>query len=249
MVALGQTSPDLGVATLNDPYSRFYRDVAAAQLASWLPSEAALIVVDLSRARGRFAAQIALDGHSVIHVVPHVGRGPICAAGVTTVAGDDRDLSWLADSSVDAVLAEGGALCFSLAAEETVAAIARVLKPGGYLLVCVESLVLGLSRLAEQGRWAELADAPSADVVLVPRTDGVITRCFWPEELRQLLIDAGFDVAWIRPRSVLPQAVVEKALADEPQSMPMLVRTEMSLAAERESDPVGIHLVASARRR
>jgi SAM-dependent methyltransferase len=249
MVALGPAFPYAATSTADpDPYSAFYLEVAAAQLASWLPPATRLTVLDLSRAGGLFAAQLAADGHSVLHVAPTVADAPVArAAGVRVVAGDSRDLSWLADAAVDAVLAEAGALCFSLAAEETVADIARVLRPGGHLLVCVESLVLGLSRLAEQGRWAELADAPAADVVLVPGSDGSITRCFWPEELRGLLNEAGFAVNWIRPRSVLPQAVVERALADDPGSLPMLVRTEVTLAAERESDPVGIHLVASAR--
>jgi SAM-dependent methyltransferase len=249
MVALGPTFPYLASpGTALDAYSAFYLEVAAAQLAMWLPADRSLDVLDLSRAAGRFAAQLAAAGHRVVHVAPPGAAGPLVAAsGVLQVCGDSRDLSWLAAGCVDAVLAEAGALCFSLAAEETVGDIARVLRPGGRVLVCVESLVLGLSRLADQGRWAELADAPSADVVLVPGTDGSITRCFWPEELRALLCTAGFDVEWIRPRSVLPQAVVERALADDPASMPMLVQTEVTLARERESDPVGIHLVASAR--
>ena len=249
MVALGPAFPSPAHAAGPDPYSAFYLEVAAVQLATWLPRDSSLEVLDLSRAAGRFAGQLAAAGHRVLHVVEDVAAAAaVTGTGVSPVVGDTRDLSWVTGSSVDAVLAEAGALCFSLAAEETVADIARILRPGGRLLVCVESLVLGLSRLAEQGRWAELADAPSADVVLVPDADGSITRCFWPEELRELLKQAGFAVDWIRPRSVLPQAVVEKALADDPLAMPMLVRTEVTLAAERESDPVGIHLVASARR-
>ncbi|MDQ1701865.1 MAG: hypothetical protein QOF57_1117 [Frankiaceae bacterium] len=247
MVALGPAFPH-AVGERPDPYSTFYLDVAAAQLADWLPTTESLTVLDLSRAAGRFARQLAADGHTVVHVAAQFSD----ATGhdrpsVVAVVADSRDLSWLSDDCVDAVLAEAGALCFSLAAEETVADIARVLRPQGRLLLCVESLVLGLSRLAEQGLWAELADAPAADVVLVPSADGTITRCFWPEELRELLTRAGFTLDWIRPRSVLPQAVVERALADNPLSLPMLVQTEVALAAERESDPVGIHLVASAR--
>lgn len=251
MVALGPAAPDLRASAADaDAYTRFYLAVAAAQLASWLPPESAHRVLDLSMADGHYAGQLATAGHSVIHVVAPGKSEPLgLIDGVTYVAADSQQLSWLADNSFDAVLAEGGALCVSLAAEETVAEIARVLQPGGRLLLCVESLVLGLSRLADQGRWAELADAPAADVVLVPSPDGSITRCFWPEELRELLDNAGFDVEWVRPRSVLPQAVVERALRDDPLSLDMLVRTEVTLAAERESDPVGIHLVASAVRR
>jgi len=113
----------------------------------------------------------------------------------------------------------------------------------------VDSLALGLARLADQGRWAELADVPSADLVLVPDEDGSITRCFWPEELHDLLNGAGLDVEWVRSRSVLTPATVERALAQGGSAvLRTLVRTELALAVERQGESSGLHLVASARR-
>ena len=85
-----------------------------------------------------------------------------------------------------------------------------------------------------------------ADVVLVPYLDGTITRCFWPEELRALLEDTGLKVEWIRPRSVLSKEAVVRALASDPSALPTLVRTEVALAADRQGESVGIHLLASA---
>ena len=140
----------------------------------------------------------------------------------TMTAGPDRSATGprtLRTGSVDAVLAESSALSLCLAAEVVVDDLLRVLRPGGRLLLVVESLLLGLARLADQGRWAELADVPSADVVLVPTDTGGITRCFWPEELTELLGAAGFTVDWVRPRSVLSPSTVERALdmgGDEP---------------------------------
>jgi hypothetical protein len=117
------------------------------------------------------------------------------------------------------------------------------------MLLCVDSLTTGLARLADQGRWAELADVPSADVVLVPEDDGSLSRCFWPEELHALLEDVGFDVEWVRPRSVLTAGAVERALATGgADAMRTLVRTELQLAVDREGETPGIHLVSSARK-
>jgi hypothetical protein len=164
------------------------------------------------------------------------------------VTADSRDLRWLAPGSVEVILAESRSLSFSLLAEETVEQMAVALVPGGRLLLCVDSLVLGLARLAEQGRWAELADVPDADVVLVPAEGGTITRCFWPEELRALLEAAGLQVDWVRPRTVLSKEAVGRALAADPAALPTLVQTEVTLAADREGESVGIHLLASARR-
>ncbi len=237
------------VPPADSAYWTFYAEVAAAQLAAWLP-EGACRVLDLSGGAS-FAGQLLGLGHEVVHVradndaMPKVASGP---GRLLPVVADTRSLGWLRPASVDLVLAESRALSMCLAAEITLEHLCRVLRPGGRLLLVVDSLVLGLARLADQGRWAELADVPSADVVLVPDEDGAITRCFWPEELHQLLTDAGLDVEWVRPRSVLTPATVERALAEGGRAaLRTLVCTEVALSVEREGQ-TGLHLVVSARR-
>jgi SAM-dependent methyltransferase len=227
-------------------YWRFYDEVAAAQVAEWLPVDRG-VVLDLSGGGGRYAALAAARGHTVLHVTEEPSEASHVDSAQVVVA-DTLRLDWLAAGSLDAVLAESGALSAHLAAETTFDQARRALRPGGRLLMCVESLVLGLARLAGQSRWAELADVPSADVVLVPNEDGTITRCFWPEHLQESLDQGGFDVEWIRPRTVLPRESVEDALAD-PSTLPTLVRTELELAKEREGEAIGMHLVAAAVRR
>ena len=257
----------------DDPYWSFYDEVASVQLREWLPAAPAR-VLDVSGQRDRFARQMVTAGHQVVRVVGDppaapAGRRPVVTdrldelawaagrdrgdagpvpAGLLRVAGDARSLDWFAPGSFDAVLAEGRALSFCLATESTLEEIHRLLRPGGQLLLCVDSLLLGLARLAEQHRWAELSDVPRADVVLVPAEDGTITRCFWPEELKAVLTAAGLEVDWVRPRSVLSAEAVKRALAADMASFPTLVRTEVELAAEREGESIGIHLIASARR-
>ncbi|MGI8535290.1 MAG: hypothetical protein ACR2K2_02115 [Mycobacteriales bacterium] len=238
------------VPPADSAYWTFYAEVAAAQVAAWLP-DAAVRALDLSGGSG-FAGQLVARGHEVVHVRGDDGDGPNTVPGpgrLLPVVADTRSLGWLRPDSVDLVLAESRALSMCLAAEVTVEHLCRVLRPGGRLLLVVDSLVLGLARLADQGRWAELADVPSADVVLVPDEDGSITRCFWPEELHQLLTDVGLDVEWVRPRSVLTPATVERALAEGGRAaLRTLVRTEVALAVEREGESAGLHLVVSARR-
>jgi SAM-dependent methyltransferase len=241
----------------DSPYWTFYDEVASAQLAAWMPAQPHR-VLDLSGDRSRFARQLVDAGHEVVHVrPPSTARPPAARAAATgvdagrllPVVADARSLGWLQDASVDAVLAESQALSLCLATETTAAELLRVLRPGGRLLLVVESLVLGLARLADQGRWAELADVPSADVVLVPAIGGEILRCFWPEELEGLLSDVGFDVDWVRPRSVLsPSAVVRALTEGGAGALRTLVKTEVALSAERQGESTGIHLVASARR-
>lgn len=247
---LAPSFPAPGPSPVPDsPYWLFYEEVAAAQLAGWAPSTPST-VLDLSGGHNRFAAQLAGAGHQVLHV-SHDQRlrpdsGP---ASALSVVADVRQLDWLRDRSFDAVLAESRALSRCLAAEVAAEDLLRVLRPGGRLLLVVESLLSGLAKLADQGRWAELADVPSADVVLVPDRDGSISRCFWPAELATLLTAVGFEVEWVRPRSVLCPATVERALAQGGETaLRTLVNTELALAREREGESIGIHLVASARR-
>lgn len=233
----------------DSPYWTFYEEVATRQVAAWAP-EAPSRVLDLSGGRARFADQLVAAGHEVVHVceapvaVDAVGPGRLLQ-----VLADARSLDWLADASVDAVLAESRALSRCLATEVTVAELRRVLRPGGRLLLVVESLGLGLARLAGQGRWAQLADVPNADVVLVSGPgDGPITRCFWPEELAALLGDAGLEVEWVRPRTVLAPSSVERALAGGGRAaLAALLTTELALSTG-PGEQRGLHLVASARR-
>ena len=244
------TGPPLGtpVPPPGSPYWLFYDEVAAAQVAQWLPAEPGR-VLDVSGGR-QFAGQVAAAGHQVVHVLTELSGAPAApAGGLLPVVADTRSLDWLQTGSVDLVLAESRALSMCLATEVTTEQLARVLRPGGRLLLVVESLLLGLARLAEQGRWAELADAPAADVVLVPDDQGGLTRCFWPEELYGLLTDAGLEVDWVRPRTVLSPATVERALSTGgAAALKKLVATEVALSAERQGESTGLHLVASARK-
>ncbi|MBC7374255.1 MAG: methyltransferase domain-containing protein [Frankiales bacterium] len=233
----------------DSPYWSFYARVASAQLSEWLPETPAR-VLDLSGCSA-FSGQLLAAGHEVVHAAAGLRSQPdppAHADRLLTVVADSRSLGWLADASVDVVLAESRMLSTCLATEVTVEHLVRVLRPGGRLLLVVDSLALGLARLADQGRWAELADVPSADVVLVPGEDGTITRCFWPEELHDLLVGAGLTVDWVRARSVLAVTTVERALQQGGEAaLATLVKTELALTADRQGESTGLHLVASAR--
>jgi SAM-dependent methyltransferase len=226
-------------------YWAFYHAVAAYQLAHWLPRRPAR-VLDLSGPRTWSAHQAAAAGHAVIEVLDPRSSPVDSIDGPHRVIAETRTLAFLADGCVDAVIAEDGMLSKHLDTESTIADIARALRPGGRLLLSVDSLVLGMAILAEQHYWAHLSDVPRAEVVLVPWPDGAITRCFWADQLRELLTDAGLEVEWIRPRTVLSPSTVEHVLSMDPNALPRLVRTELATPINEET--IGIHLVACARK-
>jgi hypothetical protein len=162
---------------------------------------------------------------------------------IIRLVADCSRLEFLKDGCADAVIAEDRALSVHLAAEMMIAEIARVLRPAGRVLACVDSLVLGMAVLADQHHWAHLVDVPHAEVVLVPWPDGSITRCYGPDQVRELFSGAGLTVKWIRPRTVFSESMVTHCLQREPDSLPKLVRAELAAAAD---ESLGAQLVISA---
>ena len=239
-------------------YWRFQRAVARAQLVAWLPA-ASRLLVDISGPDASAAAQAADRGHTVIRVLaaapePHRGRPARARRGtLVPVIADPASLACLADGCADGVIAEDGALSRQLMTEDLAAEIARVLQPGGQLLASVDSLVLGMAMLAEQRRWANLTDLVHAEVVLIPWPDGTITRCFGVSQLTELLTEAGLEVSWVRPRTVLSPSMVDHVLRRDPSAITRLVRAELAACQDRAdglipAESFGISLLAAARK-
>ena len=172
-------------------------------------------------------------------VAPRASTAP----RIIPVIADSSRLTFLSDGCADGVIADDRALSVHLAAETMIAEIARVLRPGGRVLACVDSLVLGMAVLADQNHWAHLVDLPHAEVVLVPWPDGTITRCFGPDQARELFSGAGLRVNWIRSRTVFSESVVTHWLRRDPDGLSKLVRAEL---AARSDESLGAQLVISA---
>ena len=169
--------------------------------------------------------------------------GPAQQGRIVPLIADSSRLTFLDDGCADGVIADDRALSVHLAAETMIAEIARVLRPGGRVLACVDSLVLGMAVLADQHHWAHLADLPHAEVVLVPWPDGTITRCFGPDQARELFSGAGLRVNWIRSRTAFSESVVTHWLRRDPGGLSKLVRAELTA---RSDEPLGAQLVISA---
>jgi hypothetical protein len=256
--------PDAGPTA---DYARFYAAVALAQLTNWLPTSPQLLI-DISGPGSRAAEVAVRAGHSVLRVVdpasppetavadpgpptdlargspPVPSQGPTTSPGrLVSVAAEGGALEFLADGCADGVIAEDRTLSLRLAAEDLVAEIARVLRPGGRVLACVDSLTLGMAVLAEQRRWPYLVDVPNADVVLIPWPDGTITRCYGAEQLGELFTGGGLEVEWIRPRTVFSPQTVSYLLARDPARFGELVSAELRA---RSDDSVGTQLITCA---
>ena len=228
-------------------YWQFHQAVTRAQLTEWLPTGRHLLV-DVSGPRAPAAELAAKAGHTVLRVVEPQGSSARSSPRgqhqrIIPVIGDSSRLTFLSDGCADGVIADDRALSVHLAAEAMIAEIARVLRPAGRVIACVDSLVLGMAVLADQHHWAHLVDLPHAEVVLVPWPDGMITRCYGPDQARELFDGAGLRVDWIRPRTVLSESMVTHWLRRDPGGLPKLVRAEL---AARSDESLGAQLVISA---
>jgi hypothetical protein len=245
------TAPDTDHPPL---YWQFHAAVARAQLTEWLPTGRHLLV-DVSGPRAPAAQLAARAGHTVVRVldagpVQPPPRPPAAAPGrhgrIVSVIADSARLSFLEDGCADGVIADDRALSVHLAAETMIAEIARVLRPAGRVLACVDSLVLGMAVLADQHHWAHLVDVPHAEVVLVPWPDGTITRCFGPDQARELFTGAGLRVNWIRSRTVFSESMVTHWLRRDPGGLAKLVRAELAAKSAKSDESLGAQLVISA---
>jgi hypothetical protein len=223
-------------------YWQFHDAVAQAQLLAWLPRGRHMIV-DVSGPRSPGGELAAMAGHRVLRVLDAGPGLPASGTNAARLIGDSSRLSFLPDECAHDVLAEDRALSTHVGAEAMIAEIARVLRPAGRVLACVDSLVLGMAVLADQNHWAHLVDLPYAEVVLVPWPDGTITRCYGPDQARELFTGAGLTVNWIRPRTVFSESMVTHVLRRDPGSLAKLVRAEL---AARSDESLGAQLVISA---
>ena len=257
------TAPDTGQLPV---YWQFHEAVTRAQLTGWLPTGRHLLV-DVSGPRAPAAELAAQAGHTVLRVIeppggfggaqgglggraapPRAGGSggspPRASTGrIVPVIADSTQLTFLGDGCADGVIADDRALSVHLAAEAMIAEIARVLRPAGRVIACVDSLILGMAVLADQHHWAHLVDLPHAEVVLVPWPDGTITRCYGPDQAGELFTGAGLRVNWIRPRTVFSESMVTHWLRRDPGGLPKLVRAEL---AARSDESHGAQLVISA---
>ena len=238
------TAPDTGQLPV---YWQFHEAVTRAQLTGWLPTGRHLLV-DVSGPRAPAAELAAQAGHTVLRVIePGRGKPPARArrqhGRIVPVIADSTRLTFLGDGCADGVIADDRALSMHLAAEAMIAEIARVLRPAGRVIACVDSLILGMAVLADQHHWAHLVDLPHAEVVLVPWPDGTITRCYGLDQARELFTGAGLRVNWIRPRTVFSESMVTHWLRRDPGGLPKLVRAEL---AARPDESHGAQLVISA---
>jgi SAM-dependent methyltransferase len=216
-------------------------------------------VLEVGAGPGRFTIELAQLGASVVVAdistrQLELNRQKVADAGLEVedrVVADVVDLPF-ADGSFDATVCYGGPVSYAVdRAEDAVAELARVTRPGGHMLVSVMSLVGAIQAYADA--VLEVTAEHGVDV-----TDRIVATGFLPEgpglghlamrlfrwrELEELLSRHGEVVAASATGLIRPSRDPE-----DPELRALLARLELELAAEPGAIDCAPHMLAVVRR-
>lgn len=222
-------------------------------------------VLDVGAGPGRFTIELARLGAdvTVADISPvqlELNKERTQAAGVEVrdrVLADVCDLEPFDDASFDAVVCYGGPLSYVLErADDAIAELLRVTRPGGFLLVSVMSLVgsflHALPTVMEQRRELGprgLEDVLRTGVIGPGLTRGHPTmRLFRSRELRELFSHHACDIVAMSASTLSDRTHHEVVASLDDESRAALVAAEIELAAEPGAIDAGSHLIAVVRR-
>jgi 2-polyprenyl-3-methyl-5-hydroxy-6-metoxy-1,4-benzoquinol methylase len=219
-------------------------------------------VLDVGAGPGRFTIELARLGAEIVvaDVSPgqlELNREKVAEAGVEgsvrdRVVADVADLAAFGDAQFDAAVCYGGPLSYVVErADAAVAELARVVRPGGHVLVSAMSLVGAFSHYADIVLELAARDGTAKIEEIVrtgflpeePDYGHLPMRLFRWRELRELLsrhgeVVAGAGAGLLRP-SQQPAT---------PELRELLVRLELDLGAEPAAIDGGEHMLAVLRK-
>ncbi|GGD18635.1 class I SAM-dependent methyltransferase [Nocardioides daphniae] len=209
-------------------------------------------VLDIGGGTGGFAVRVAALGHRVTVVDPSPDALAALARraeeGGVDVAGLQGELSSLESlvepDSVDVVLCHG-VLEVVPDPEQALAALARVLRPGGTLSVVVAQRHAAVLARAMAGHFQQALELLDGDA---SRGDGARPRHrFTADEISDLVAGAGFTVGPLHAIRVFADLVPGSLVDLEPGAGGALVELEKAVADRPEYLPLAaqVHLLAT----
>jgi SAM-dependent methyltransferase len=243
------------------PYWRFYRDVSWRHLKPFLPSARPSWAADLGCGTGWFGTRLLKSGFHVLFLDPSgamVEKARESAARESARGLETRfeqagmeEMSAIESGLLDFATAQGDPLSFCEEPARALAELARIVKPGGAVVLSVDSRVAGVrSLLDERTPDAALELARSGRTKWRgDRSDERFgMKMFELDELTSLLARAGFEPLSTIAKTCLVQRANE-AWLDDPERARELLAAEERVHGKPEYFGLAGHLQVAARRR
>lgn len=243
----------------DDPYHVFCRELSHRHLLPHLPRDLRAPILDAACGTGLVGLRLARSGFPVDFLDLSAGmleqvRAAYAGAGLggtpRFVQADLEDAADHLPPGYALITAQGDVLSFVRRPERALAALARLLRPGGIVQATLDQRfagldhfldkgdVAGLERFVKDGRTEWLASRPD---------ERFPTRMFTAAEVRRLFAGAGLEIVSLIGRPVLPLRR-HRALLEDRATARRLLRIEERIRKDDSTLGRAAHLEVLARR-
>lgn len=200
------------------------RELIWRAIQSHLPKERTTAILDLGGGTGVWAVRLAQEGYRVL--LTDISPGLLAQARKRVQAldlaelvqieeADVCDLSPYAEAAFPLVLALGDPLSYCNDARRALQEVRRVAATDGALIADVENRYRAALSKRRAATWADARRILSEGVARWPDpSNPAPMRQFTPSELRELLVETGWQVQAMYPSDLLASVVSEEMLQD-----------------------------------